>query len=137
MSLFNWEKVDRNNPYYKACVRGKTGVGAVHGMIYGSVLPGAGNLAGFASGALYGFVAGYLTCPYLAPVIKKKIEQNWPLTQVEIKSAVETMGSYAGLPSAPDAIKLVAQVKSSKNNSSTSSMCSNQNYTAKLILKQA
>ena len=137
MSLFNWEKVDRNNSDYKACVKRTTGVGAVAGMIYGSVLPGAGNLAGFASGALYGFVAGYLACPYLAPVIKKKIEQSMPLTQVEIKSAAEAMGSYAGLSNAPDAIKLVALVKSSKNTSSTSSMCSNPRYTAKLILKQA
>ncbi|WP_019668333.1 hypothetical protein [Eudoraea adriatica] len=137
MPLFNWEKVDRNNPHYKTCVKATTAAGAVAGMATGSVIPVAGTAAGFLGGAFWGFVGGYLACPYLVPAIKKKIEQDIPLTNYEIKSATEAMGSYAGLSSAPDAIKLLALVKSSKKSGTISSMCSNPNYIAKQILKQA
>lgn len=135
MQLFGWERVDRENADYKACVAITTAGGAIVGGATGSVVPGAGNVAGYAAGGLWGFVLGYLACPYLAPVVRRKIESGMPLTHIEIRSASEAMGSYAGVNSAPDAVKLVRLVKIAGGNKSVAPTCSNPAETAKQLLR--
>ena len=137
MSLFGWEKVSRNDSDYKTCVQVTTAVGVVAGMATGAPALAPGVLAGAAAGAFWGFVGGYLACPYLVPVLKRKLELGQPLTQVELKSAAEAMGKYANVKNASEAIKLVALTKTTKINAACSMSCSNPNQTAMLILKQA
>ena len=76
MPLFGWERVDREDPDYKACLTVTTSAGAIVGGMTGSFLGPAGTLAGYAGGAVWGLAAGYLACPYLVPAVKRKIENG-------------------------------------------------------------
>ena len=134
MSLFGWEKVSRDATSYKACVALTTSGGAIVGMIPGSVVPGAGTLAGYAGGAVWGFAIGYLACPYLAPAVRRKLETGMPLSHTEIRSAAEAMGSYAGINGADDAVKLVGMVKALPANKIVAPDCLSPTYAAKRLL---
>ncbi len=139
MPLEGWERVKRDDEYYKACTVATTAVGAIAGLAVGaSGAPLTGGLSvpvvGIA-GALLGFGAGYLLCPYLAPVIKKKIETGASMTPTEISSAAEAMGRYAGVHSAGDAIQLLALVKRSAATASFEQQaCIDPRSTAKSLL---
>ena len=111
MPLSEWEKVSRDDPYYKVCTVVTTAAGAIVGSATGSVLGPAGTVSGAAGGAAWGLAAGYLACPYLVPAIRKKIENGMALSDHEITSAAEAMGRYTGVHQASDAVKLVAVVK--------------------------
>ena len=137
MPLLGWEKVSRESSDYKACVGVTTAAVAIVGGATGSVVPGAGTLAGYAGGALWGFAAGYLVCPYLAPAVKRKIEKGMPLAENEVRSAAEAMGNYAGVSNASEAVKLVAMVKSMSDRKSAAKVCSNPAILAKDLLRQA
>lgn len=118
MGLTSWERVGANDPAYKACMAGTVGLGAVAGIIAGSA--GAAGTAGaltpfmpalMLKGAALGFAAGYFACPFLAPAIRRKFELGQPLDVLEVRTAAEAMGKYAGVNSAPEAVKLVAMAR--------------------------
>jgi hypothetical protein len=75
------------------------------------LVPGLGTLAGFGSGVVWGFVMGYLACPYLAPGIKRKFELDQSLSDAELRTAADAMSRYADVKTASDALKLVALVR--------------------------
>ena len=137
MPLFGWEKVSRDSSEYKTCVSITTAAGAIIGGATTSVVPVAGTLVGYVGGTLWGLAAGYVVCPYLAPAIKRKIESGTPLAESEVRSAAEAMGTYAGVKNAPDAIKLVAMVKSISGRRPSAQVCSNPALLAKDLLSQA
>ena len=115
--MFGWEKVDRNDDYYKACLVGTTAIGAVSGLLTGAPT-GPGAVVTTAAGGVLGFTVGYLACPYLAPQIRKKIEGGLALNEGEIKSAAHAMSRYAGVSKAGDAVKLLAVTRSQRHASS-------------------
>lgn len=121
MPLDGWESVDRSDSDYKACVALMTAGGAVIGTAVGALasVPTGGTslLAGPASGALWGFVAGYLACPYLAPAVRRKIEAGSMLTDSEVRSAADAMSTYAGVGRASEAVRLLSMVRGSAHSS--------------------
>lgn len=134
MPLTGWEKVTRDSEAYKACLAVSTAGGAVIGMATGSIVPGGGTIAGFAGGAFWGFISGYLACPYLAPAIKKKLELGNGLTSLETRSAAEAMSKYANVTEASDAVKLVRIVKETKVDMSKKSVCHSPTAIARNLL---
>jgi hypothetical protein len=135
MKLFGWEKVSRDDKNYKACLAITSGAGAVIGAAVGSPVPVAGTVAGYAAGAVWGFAAGFVLCPYLAPAVKRKIENGLPMTEAEVRNAAEAMGQYASLQDAPDAVKLVSFVKALGPSSPRSLSCEDPADYAKHLLK--
>ena len=111
MPLEGWEKVNRDDPYYKACMTVTAAAGAIVGGATGSILGPAGTVGGYAGGVAWGFAAGYLACPYLVPAVRKKIEDGLALNDQEVAAAADAMGRYANVAHAVDAVKLVAVVR--------------------------
>ena len=111
MPLANWERVDRNDPAYKACLGLTSAAGAVIGGATGSPALVLGMTAGYVAGAAWGLAIGYLACPYLIPHVRSKIESGTFLTDSELRSAAEALASYAGVQDAPAGVKLLAIVK--------------------------
>jgi hypothetical protein len=110
--MFGWEKVSREDPYYQGCVAASTLGGALSGGMVGAAAGGVGVLPGVAAGTALGFGAGYLACPYLAPLIRRKLETGAELSSSEVKAAAHAMSRYAGVSSASDAVKLLAVTRS-------------------------
>jgi len=137
MGLFGWETVSRDDPSYKACLTATTGGGAIVGGMTGSFLGPAGTIAGYAGGAAWGFGLGYLACPYVPPLVKKKIESGFSLSDSEIRSAADAMSRYAGVQQASDAVKLVALVKSNARAKLGGEVCRDPARTARQLLASA
>lgn len=137
MSLSNWEKVSRSDPGYKACLTGTTAALSVVGGMTGAAAGGLGAVPGYAAGALYGFIAGYLACPYLVPLIRGKIESGEILSEYEMRSAAESMGRYAQLSGAPDAVRLLAMIRQGQPKRLGSPACVHPAYVAQQLLRQA
>jgi hypothetical protein len=134
MPLLEWEHVQRDDPDSKACVTVTSAAGAIVGGMTGSFLGPAGTVAGYAGGAVWGFGIAYLACPYLVPAIKGKIESGIPLTDAELRSAAEAMGRYANVNRAPDAVRLVAVVRSARQVKGLNGVCRDPSATATQIL---
>jgi proteasome assembly chaperone (PAC2) family protein len=137
MPLFEWEKVTRDSPEYNTCLAVTTAAGSIIGGATGSIVPVAGTLAGYSAGALWGFVGGYLLCPYLAPAVRKKLESGSQLSHVEVKSAAEAMSKYAAVQRASDAVKLLGMVKLTKITPRSGNKCLIPSKMAKDILMNA
>jgi hypothetical protein len=100
----------------------------------GSVaMPVLGTVAGWAAGLTLGFAAGFLSCPYLAPRIRRKLEGGFPLDMREVRQAADAMSQYASLTSAPDAVKLLAVVKAAPRGRAAA--CRDPAYVASALLK--
>ena len=140
MGLFGWERVERDDDYYKVCLAGSTAAGFVAGVITaGAAAPATGGtsfLVGPKSGTAIGFAAGYLACPYLAPFIRRKIEDNVPLSRAEVLPAAEALGLYAGVKDANDALRLLAMVRTQANKSESLAQCDDPVRTAHKLLGQ-
>jgi hypothetical protein len=136
MPLLGWERVSRDNPDYKACLAVTTAGGAIVGGATGSPLLLPGVMAGYAAGAAWGLAIGYLACPYLAPAVRQKIQAGAALSDLELRSASEAMGQYAGVSNASDAIKLVRLVKGARA-PRTVQPCMDPRIAAKQLLKTA
>ena len=135
MAILNLEKVPRNDPYYQACLAVSTVGGTAIGMTLGSAtLPVVGTVAGWASGMAFGFVAGYLACPYLAPGMRRKIEQNLPMSALEVGLAADAMARYANVYHARDALKLLAISKAARVPAGAKA-CVDPNSVAKQLLR--
>ena len=139
MSLDHWDKVSRDSSEYKTCLVTSTGAGAIVGSAVGSAvpIPVLGTVSGYAGGAFWGFVFGYLACPYIAPAVKKKIENGMSLTDSEVRAASEAMGLYADLKKADDAIKLLALIKSTSPRAVSSQDCSDPKFIAQELLRKS
>ncbi len=135
MGLFGWEKVSRDDPVYLACLAGTTATGTAIGSAMGSMtLPGIGTVAGFGWGTALGFVAGYLTCPYLAPSIKRKLEIEDVLSEAELSSAAEAMSQYANVSQAEEALRLIAIVRSAGFQGKSRPICESPPEMARSLL---
>src|SRR5260370_7780971 len=89
---------------------------------------GAGATAGpcflgVPAGLALGFAAGYLTCPYLAPNIRRKIENGALLSDLEVRWASDALGKYAGLRDANQAVKLLSIVRGQPLRPDTAPQC--------------
>ena len=133
MTLFGWERVSRDGPVYKACLTVSTAGGAIAGGATGTILGPAGTLGGYAGGATWGFAAGYLVCPYLAPAIKRKLELGDVLGEADLRHAVEAMERYAGVTQANEALRLLAVVRSARL-PPRSPVCRNPRVVARQVL---
>jgi hypothetical protein len=137
MGLSGWEKVPRSDPYYRACVVTSTAGMAVAGDI---IAPMAAPLTGGTSfllvpaGAIMGFVGGYLACPYLAPILRSKIEQQLQLTDQEVRQAADAMARYSAVGDAGKAIKLLAFAKTQAASAKSPPRCENPPDVGRQIL---
>ncbi len=104
MALLNWEKVDRSDPAYKACVTVSTAAGAIVG---GATTAPLGALPGVLGGAAWGLAAGYVLCPFIVPAVRRKLEDGSAFTDAEVRAAAEGLGRYAALSQASDAVSLL------------------------------
>ena len=134
MPLMGWESVDRNDPSYKACLTVSVGAGAIVGGATGSFLGPAGTVYGYLGGSAWGLAAGYLVCPYLVPLLKKKLEEGLPMTEAEVRSAAETLGRYASVSKASDAIDLLSVVRIHASRDGTAPVCRAPARVARQIL---
>jgi hypothetical protein len=137
VNLFGWEKVERTNPYYKGCLTASVAAGFAAGNIVGgsaSVPTGGLSFLAVPAGLAGGFAAGYVVCPYLAPGIRRKIEAAIPLSELEVRSAAESLGMYAGLRDASQAIRLLSIVRLQPRAGKTASQCADPATTAQQLL---
>jgi hypothetical protein len=134
MPLFDWEKVSRSNPYYKACLTGLTAGGAILG---GAVTAPVGAApVGYVSGAGLGLAIGYLACPYIAPRLKEKLDLGDTLQHDDIASAVEAMHRYVGVKSANEAVKLVAIARANITYPASPPLCTTPQRLAKQLAQR-
>ena len=137
MNLFGWEKVERTDPYYKGCLAASSVGGAVAGEIvggFGSVPTMGLSFLAVPAGIVAGFAAGYIGCPYLAPMIRRKIEAAIPLSEAEVRSAAESLGMYAGVRDAGEAIRLLSIVRGRGSGLRGAPQCANPAATARQLL---
>lgn len=137
MPLLGLERISRADPVYKACVTAATAGGAIIGGATGSILGPAGSVGGYFGGAAWGFSAGYLACPYLAPKIKQKFELGQSLTDQEVSSAARAMSNYAKISAAKDVLKLVSIVRAQSTRKGSAPVCGNPTFGAKRLLMSA
>jgi hypothetical protein len=110
MELFGWERTSRSDPYYKACMVGAVAAGGLSGKIVGamaSVPTGGASFILVPAGLALGFVTGYMACPYLAPSIRQRVEAGMSLSEAEVRKAAESMGRYAQVRDASEAVTLL------------------------------
>ncbi len=136
MPLFDMKKVSRDDPAYKACLAGSVAAGAIVGtQVGGAGAPltmGSSLVAGPLAGAAWGFVAGYLSCPYLVPKVRKKLQDGTELSEEDLVSAVEAMGQYSHTKDVKQALRLTALARSMAP-ASTEGSCSAPPSTANQI----
>lgn len=141
MTLTGWERAERSDPYYQACLAGFGLGGAAAGGIVGgaAAAPTAGLSlpALLSAGVALGLAAGYLACPYLAPMIRRKLESGAPLSSAELKSAAETMGRYANVRSAGEALKLLAVVRAKAPEAKNAQCAIDGPYAARQVVGRA
>jgi len=89
---------------------------------------------GYLGGSAWGLAAGYLVCPYLVPLLKKKLEEGLPMTEAEVRSAAETLGRYASVSKASDAIDLLSVVRIHASRDGTAPVCRAPARVARQIL---
>lgn len=133
MPLFDWERVPRSDPVYQACLATTVGAFAIVGGAAGGPLLLPGILGGYAAGAAWGFATGFLACPYLVPAIKRKIETGEAFNLNDVRSAAETMSTYADVNKARDALMLLATVRRIRRPAG-GEVCSNPAVVAREIL---
>lgn len=134
MPLIGWERLERTNTYYKACVAGATAAGAISGMIVSGPTGGMAAALTVPAGTAMGFVAGYVLCPYLAPAIRDKFERDQHLTDQEVRSAAEAMSLYSGVRKADEAVRLLALVRATPAATRGGLRCANPVATARQLL---
>ena len=138
MPFADWEKVSRSSDDYKICLVGTTAVGAVGGMAVGAfTVNPLGVLGGGVGGALLGLGFGYIACPYLAPLVKRKIMNGERMDETEVRTAAEAMSRYAGISNAEDSVRLLARVRQSlpsAKNIANRPVCQSPQATAQMLL---
>ncbi len=109
---FGWEQVSRDSDDYLACKAAVIGAFSLVGSAVGSIpTAGIGAPAGLLAGAVWGMAASYLACPYLPPLIKKKLEVGENLTNSEVELAVDALAKHTGLHSADEGVHLLAKMR--------------------------
>ena len=135
MPLSGWERVGREDPYYKICLKASTAGGSLVGLAVGAWGGPVGLPAGLAAGTVLGFAAGYVACPYLAPGIKQKFPLGGLLSDAETTSAAEAMGRYAGVSDATGAIRLLAVARAWSKGAPAAPACANPAFVARQLLR--
>src|SRR5260370_42077410 len=102
----------------------------------GGAAPTAGtSFLAVPAGLALGFAAGYLTCPYLAPNIRRKIEDGALLSDLEVRWASDALGKYAGLRDANQAVKLLSIVRGQALRPDTAPQCISSTLAGQQLLR--